>query len=380
MLKKKWRSEYHEISHYNIFLILVFLLNSITTWAQDSTSVTEPLYKNKVLFLPALGSSPETGFMFGAVVVPQFKLGAPDSGTRSSSVFTSAIYTTKKQILVSILPDIILPGESWTLNSNYFANYYPESYWGLGPSSSKEDEITTLYTQINLEQNALRKVGSGLFTGPKMRWSKTVNVTFENSDGESIPAPEITGSEGYTSTGLGWIARWDRRNSNMTPTKKYYVQFTLMGNPSWLSSSDSYTSYELDARKYLALSGNSQSVLALQTLVQLNLGEPPFNDLATLGGDRINRGYYNGRYRDQNAAQFQAELRQHFMGRFGFTLFAATGEVWNRFYHFTLDHNKWTGGAGLRFNVNKDDPTNVRIDFGISKESTGFYLQFGEAF
>ena len=27
-----------------------------------------------------------------------------------------------------------------------------------------------------------------------------------------------------------------------------------------------------------------------------------------------------------------------------------------------------------------DDPTNVRIDFGISKESTGFYLQFGEAF
>ena len=90
---------------------------------QDSTLVIEAVYKNKVFFLPALGSSPETGFIFGAVVVPQFKLGASDSETRSSSVFTSTIYTTKNQILVSILPDIILPGKSWTLNGNYFANY-----------------------------------------------------------------------------------------------------------------------------------------------------------------------------------------------------------------------------------------------------------------
>lgn len=87
-----------------------------------------------------------------------------------------------------------------------------------------------------------------------------------------------------------------------------------------------------------------------------------------------------GRYRDKNSVQLQAELRQHVMGRWGFVVFGGTGEVWNRFANFTLANYKWTAGTGLRFNVNKDDPTNLRIDFGITKESTGFYLQFGEAF
>ena len=347
---------------------------------QDSTLVVESEYKNKILFLPAVGSSPETGFLFGAVVVPQFKIGSAGPETRSSSVFTSAIYTVKKQILFSVLPDIVLPGEKWILNGNYFANYYPESYWGLGPSTNGADEITTLYTQINLEQNVLHQVEPGFFMGPQMRWSKLYNVSFEDTDGERIAAPDVNGADGSISAGIGWIMRWDRRNSNMTPTRNHYAQFSLLGNPSWLGSSHSYTLYELDLRKYLDLNGDGSSVLALQSLVQLNSGDPPFNDLATLGGDRINRGYYMGRYRDQNSAQFQAELRQHVMSRFGFTVFAGTGEVWNRFANFTLANYKWTAGAGLRFNVNKDDPTNVRIDFGVSKESTGFYLQFGEAF
>lgn len=147
-----------------------------------------------------------------------------------------------------------------------------------------------------------------------------------------------------------------------------------------VESSHPYTLYELDARKYLNLSNGGKSVLALQSLVQLNSGNPPFNNLADIGGDRINRGYYQGRFRSQNSAQVQAELRQLVIGRFGFTVFAATGEVWNRFENFTLDNFKWTAGAGLRFNLNKEDPTNIRIDYGIGKHTSGFYLQFGEAF
>jgi hypothetical protein len=363
------------------FLLSAFQLLSLTTLiAQDSTLIVLPEYKNKILFLPAIGSSPETGFLFGAVVVSQFKIGATGPETRSSSVFTSAIYSVKNQILFSVLPDIILPGESWTLNGNYFANYFPESYWGVGASSSETDEVSTLYTQVNLEQNLLRQIEPGLFVGPQVRWSKLYNMSFEDSYGERIAPPDVSGAGGSTTAGIGWITRWDRRNSNMTPTRNHYVQFTIMGNPDWLGSTESYTLYELDARKYLELSGNSRTVLAIQSLFTLHSGNPPFNDLATMGGDRINRGYYSGRYRDQNAGQLQAEFRQHAIGRFGFTVFTATGEVWNRFEHFSLDNYKWTAGAGLRFNINKDDPTNVRIDFGLSKESTGFYLQFGEAF
>ena len=156
----------------------------------------------------------------------------------------------------------------------------------------------------------------------------------------------------------------------MTPTQNHYVQFLVTTHPEFLGSTRSYTLLEADARKYLNISGNGESVLALQALIQLHSGSPPFNEMAMLGGDRINRGYYEGRYRDQNAVQIQAEWRQGLFGRFGFTVFGATGEVWNCFENFTLQNYKWSGGAGIRINANREDPLNLRIDFGVTGEST----------
>jgi len=121
-------------------------------------------------------------------------------------------------------------------------------------------------------------------------------------------------------------------------------------------------------------------VLALQGLVRLTDGDPAFTELSTLGGESISRGYYMGRYRAQNSAQVQVELRQHVHGRFGFALFAGGGDVWNRFSDLSVDRVKLSAGAGLRLNVNKQETTHLRADFGIGKNTTGFYLSFGEAF
>ncbi|SMO60539.1 BamA/TamA family outer membrane protein [Fodinibius sediminis] len=363
-----------------LFSLLMMLAVLQPGSAQDSTAVSESEYKNKILLLPAIGSSPETGFMFGAVAVAQFKMGSAGLETRSSSVLVSAIYTVKKQILLSMLPDIVWTGETWIASGNYFVNYFPESYWGVGPSTDKDDEVTVLYTQVNLEQQLLRQVAAGFFTGPYLRWSKLYNLTFEDTKGNRIAVPDVRGAEGVVTAGGGWIARWDRRNSNMTPTRNHFVQITLLGQPAWSGNSHYYMLYELDARKYVPLKKEARSVLALQALIQLHSGSPPFSDMALLGGDRINRGYYRGRYRDQNAAQAQAELRQNLRGRLGIAVFAATGEVWRRFENISFATYKWTMGAGLRLNLNREDPTNLRIDVGFNKESIGFYLQFGEAF
>jgi len=205
-------------------------------------------------------------------------------------------------------------------------------------------------------------------------------VKYENTEGDRISPPQVSGSDGNTSAGFGFIARLDQRNSNMTPTRKHFVELSVLTNPSWLGSTDPYTLYKLDARKYYDLKGDASSVLALQSVIDLTSGHPPFNDMALFGGDMINRGYYQGRYRDQNAAQLQVELRQHVYGRLGFTLFAGSGEVWDRFEELSFRNYKWSAGGGLRFNLNPQDPTNIRVDFGVGKNTSGFYLQFGEAF
>lgn len=385
MQKVTINEQYYRLENFmngkRITCLIVYLtIISFSLYGQEIKESDKIEYRNNILFLPALGSSPETGFMFGAVIVPQFKFDEKDAETRSSSVLFSGIYTTKNQILLSLLPDIILEKESWILNGNYFVNYFPESYWGVGPFTTNSEESTVLYTQVNLEQRILRNVGPGLFTGPYLRWSRLYNVRFENTRGEAISRPNVKGAEGSTSAGLGWTMRLDRRNSNMTPTSNHFLELSIIGYPSWLGNTNSYTLYELDARKYLDLKNDGSSILAFQSLLQLNSGNPTFNDLATLGGDRINRGYYGGRYRDQNSIQMQTELRKNVIGRFGFTVFAATGEVWNKFEDFTMRNYKWTAGGGLRFNLNKEDPTNIRIDYGFGKNTNGFYLQFGEAF
>lgn len=363
-----------------LLLTFIWLSMASKSVGQDSTAVADTTYQSRILALPAVGSMPETGFLFGGVVVPQFKTRGAGPETRSSSILFSAIYTVKNQILTSIVPEIILPREKWILSGEYYANYFPENYWGMGPFAKDEDEILALYTEINLQQAVLRQVNSGLFIGPYVRWSKILNTSYENTDGKRINPPDVTGDEGSTSVGLGWMVRWDQRNSNMTPTENHFIEFSFLGHLSWLGSTDPFTTYRFDARKYWKLQEDAGSILALQALVELKSGRPPFRHLSRIGGDMINRGYYEGRYRDYNAAQLQVEFRQQAIGRFGFTVFAATGEVWNRFRDFTMENYKWTAGAGLRFNINQDDPTNMRIDFGIGKETSGFYLQFGEAF
>ena len=349
--------------------------------AQDSSEVlAEPEYRNKVLVLPALGSTPETGLMFGTVVVPQFKLAGSGPETRSSSLLFSGIYTTKKQILLGLVSDIIFPKEEWVLYGNYFANYFPNSYWGIGPDTKKSDEMDILFTEINLEQTVLKKISDGFFTGPLLKWSKVYNLSFRNSDGDQLPVPEDPGADGSVSTGVGWMTRWDKRDSNMTPTENHFMEFSFLINPAILGSSDPYTSFLVDVRKYIRLARDERSLIAVQGLIESISGSPPFLDMAELGGDRIGRGYYAGRFRDLNAAQVQAEWRKTLKGRVGFTIFGALGEVWRRYEEFHLSSVKWSAGAGFRFNVNREDPTNIRIDYGFGKGTSGFYIQFGEAF
>lgn len=366
---------------------LIFLLTlwigfyiPLSASGQQDADPSGSEYQNNVLYLPAIGSTPETGFMFGAVVVPQFKFAGAGPGTRSSNIVTSGIYTTKNQILFGIYSEIFFPGEKWVLNGDYYGNYFPESFWGIGPSTRQEDEMTVLYTEVNIEQSVLRQVTSSFFTGPYFRWNQSFDIEFEDPVAELPTTPDLTGTDGSRSVGFGWMIRSDRRNSNMTPTKNHFVKLSFLIYPEWAGSTHSFRSVLFDGRKYLDLKQNGRSVLAFQGVLQMVSGNPSFLHLSKLGGERINRGYYNGRYRDFNSFQFQTEYRQHIAGRIGFALFAATGEVWRRFENINLENYKWTAGAGLRINLNKHDTTNLRIDVGMGKENSGFYLQFGEAF
>jgi hypothetical protein len=108
-------------------------------------------------------------------------------------------------------------------------------------------------------------------------------------------------------------------------------------------------------------------------------GEAPFISQALLGGTRLMRGFYEGRYRDDNSAVVQAEYRRDLFWRFGAVAFGAAGMVAPEYGQLSLNNLRYTYGAGIRFAIDPEDRINIRLDMGVGEEPN-FYLTIGEAF
>lgn len=96
----------------------------------------------------------------------------------------------------------------------------------------------------------------------------------------------------------------------------------------------------------------------------------------------LQRGYFQGRYRDRQLLAFQAEYRLPVVWRIGAVAFASAGQVGDVWGNIGMDRFHTALGGGIRFLVVPDEGVNIRADFayGFSVESGSFYLSFGEAF
>ena len=139
-----------------------------------------------------------------------------------------------------------------------------------------------------------------------------------------------------------------------------------------------FTALLFDLRKYFSI--NSDQVIALQLYGNFLMNNPPFYQLAQLGGELLLRGYYKGRFRDKFYLASQIVYRIPVWWKFGIVTFVGIGDVTNSFSNFALNRLKYSYGAGLRFQIDEKEKLNLRMDFGIGKNSTGFYIGIGEAF
>ena len=91
------------------------------------------------------------------------------------------------------------------------------------------------------------------------------------------------------------------------------------------------------------------------------------------------RGYYEGRYRDNNMVTAQAELRQHIYNRHGVVVWVGAGNVWGDANNFRWSHTLPNFGFGYRWEFKKR--MNVRLDYGMGKSGhSAFMFAINEAF
>jgi len=363
----------------NILCLFFLLFHNLSTLAQppsikDSTQLVSEKYTH-FQPLPILSYLPETSFAFGALSVFLFKAGN-DSSVRTSNIDFAFVYTTRSQLIIDPMFSVFTKKEKYYLKGALLYTEFPEFFYGVGNRTSAAFKEHISYKAFKGNLRVLRKINKNFFGGIQYQYYNIFDMKYPS--GSLFKNHKIEGQLGSITSGFGPSLLYDSRNSILNPTKGHYFEISNFIFNQAFGSQYNFVNFIIDVRKYIKI--NKKGIIALQSYVNLNFGHIPFKQLATVGGNSIMRGYYNGRFRDKNAIVLQAELRQHLFWRFGYTLFADIGNVSSNFTTKELSNIIYTVGCGARYKLLKDENLNVRVDFGIGKNTSGLYITLSEAF
>lgn len=364
---------------YNPYLVsvlfaIVALATSLPVAGQQSDTVRRQK-KLKITPLPALFYTPETRLGFGGLVSGVFNLGDRKT-TRNSNAEVLAAYTLNNQIILRTRNNLFTKDEKYALSGEVSFYDFPILYYGVGNDTDKDLEEELGYKVFIFQERVLRQVRKSLFIGPQYRYNYLYDIEYE-PENLVDDTPFIYSGAG-TNSGLGFSTIYDTRNNVLNASKGVFLQFSTFFHGDALGVDFNFNRYTLDLRRYWML--NNGDVIAAQYFGEFNTGDIPFREMAQLGGENIMRGYYNGRFRDDQQMAVQVEYRKQVIPWLGFTTFGAYGDVSDDIGNFEIGDFKYAVGAGLRIMVNKADRLNIRIDYGLGDDTNGFYFAIAEAF
>ena len=328
-----------------------------------------------VILLPAVIHSPETKWGFGAGGTVTFHVGKPDVHTRTSNVQGIGLYTTRHQTIAGLDGTLYFPHENYILRIHSSYTYYPDKYWGLGNRTDSHKAVNFSYKQFYIFPQLLRRVYKDLYAGISLEYQHVYRMSYDRNN--FYDYKNVEGLQGGIIPGAGALITWDSRNNAFSPTKGEFLELAVTQFENQPKDFD-YSNYIADFRKYVETRRNQ--VIAFQVYCNFNKGSIPILSLASMGGHSMMRGYYSGRFRDKDMVAAQVEYRMHVWKRFGLVGFAGAGQVTNHLEDIGINQFKVALGAGLRVALKPQERLNLRLDYGVARNSQGFYLTVAEAF
>ncbi|ATL46546.1 polymerase [Chitinophaga caeni] len=354
------------------------------------------LRKSRFLPIPVLGYAPEKGLEIGAAVLYSFYLDKenPVAGTRNSTIIFIPSLTTEHQYKADIKADFWSPGNLWHYKGQLRYHDFPINFYGIGSDTREADKTLLDNKRFKFLAEVERRLLPQFYAGLSLQYQYDEYSAAE--DKGIYPQMNLVDKNGGHSTFLGVSAIYDNRNNQ---------NYTTRG--SFLRANAAYALDFLSTRPFWKLEGKASHFFAIskKSTVGINgqlnsvQGDAlPFYMLSELGSDYIMRGYYPGRYRDQNFAGIQAEYRFlidpklglqlwsfNLQPKFALAVFGGTGAVFTN-HNIALDKLKPNYGLGLRYFYDENSRLSIRIDYGWGekapgeKRQQGFYLSIGEAF
>lgn len=331
-----------------------------------------------LIVLPALYYTPETNLAGGITGMFTFKSNPKDTACRTSQIFANAIYTLNDQIILAAPFQVFLSKNKWFLNGELSFFRYPYIYGGIGNDHEPDEyeDYNAYFPRYRAE--ILRRVADNIYMGGNLFYQNTT-ITEKAFNG-LLDTGTVAGAQGGVTFGLGISILYDSRNNQLSPTKGWYLSYSTLHNNSAWGSDFNFDQYTLDARFYHPF--KKRHGWAHNVYAQFQNGTVPFNRLSALGGPFRMRGYQQAVYRDENQVVYQTEFRSKvYFNHVAFRLFSAVGGIGSDLEEISQNLRP-TLGTGIRFTFNKKSKVFIRLDYGvgIGTQTSGFYVNVGEAF
>lgn len=313
----------------------------------------------------------ETKVGMGLIGSGLFRLHGCEKDNDPSNISLYINATSSGAYALGIRSSIYFPKKRYWIDLDISFSDTPSQYWGVGYNAGRNSDYTDYNIQdMQVKVNLFKKIDNhtaiGLMTNARdIRGKYFDDISVLNGEKRKI-----------TAIGAGMTLIYDSRDNITEPHKGIYTKIGDVFYPNFSSNTSEFNKTEMTFRYYKQL--NKRTTVAFDLGGQFNRGDIPWNLMAQAGDASQMRGYYTGQYRDKNFIESQIELRQHIYKRIGMVAWAGAGNVFPKLSDFKKKETLSTVGLGYRFRVK--DQTNLRIDYGIGKSQSAFYININEAF
>ena len=331
-------------------------------------------FEKKIDFSFILGPSytKSTSLSLGGLAAGLYRLDRTDSVTPPSDV---SIYGN---VSISGFYSIGVRGNNIFRDGgnriDYKMGFYsqPSDFWGTGYEAGAHNPASSyVEKQYQIEARYLRRLFRNTFVGAKLSFEYTKGLKFTQ------PAYLNGAKTHYAAAGVGLLAEYDSRDFIPNAHRGIYLSFQEMFYPKGLGNcgiSIWRTIFTADYYRKVWTGG----VVAVDLYGEFNSNGTPWSMLARLGDSNRMRGYYEGRFADNDLITVQVELRQRIWRRIGCTVWGGAGNVFSSFDRFRWSHTLPNYGLGLRWEFK--NRVNVRIDYGFGRHTSGLVFNINEAF
>jgi outer membrane protein assembly factor BamA len=359
-----------------VMVALLTVSNPAAASAQPDSTRLDRTLDPKLEIFPILSFDTDAGFGYGVKMFLLNFLGANES-------FDVTLFNSSKgerwYRCVASFPDFERrQGSEYPIALDIVFDYdkwISSSFFGVGGDSRFAEREYYTKEPFELSATISRGFTRSMVGQIGVRYRFVRNFNFEDGSRLRDLPPSLNGSRAAY---VSWFTtiRYDTRNSYVNATDGEVVQIDAETGPPW----------QINDVKFVRMIGWLQwyrmllrdLVLAVRGGMSGLSGEDlPVQVLLPVGGGNTVRGSPQDRLLDKIAAVVNIELRFPIIWRLGGVVGADGGRVWHRVRE--LGFSEWQTNAviGLRFFM---DTFVVRLDVGLGRETTGFYLNFGQLF